>query len=86
MRIKLIFILGFVFTVSVNAQVKSIEGFWKGEIVKDGKSWSVEVDICKTKNLLNGAFNLPDYGLYNLTFKTINLNDSVITLFFADKN
>jgi pimeloyl-ACP methyl ester carboxylesterase len=86
MKIKLIFLLGFVFTVSLNAQIKSIEGEWEGKIVKDGKAWSVELNIYQTKEELTGTFNLPDYGLYNLTFKTVSIKDTVAYFFFVDRN
>lgn len=86
MRIKLIFFLGFVFTGPLNAQVKPIEGFWEGKIIKNGKAWSVELNIFQSNEALSGTFNLPDYGLYNLTFKTIRTTDSLVQFFFVDRN
>ncbi len=86
MKDILVFNLFILLVFSAAGQDSMIQGRWKGEIQREGKNWSVEVNIRPTDQGFKGDFDLPDYGLHHLVFSDIQLDRSTIRLKYSDKN
>ncbi len=86
MKKVVLFFLHYALVSTVIGQAKTIQGQWKGKIIKDSKEWSTELNFYSAEQEIKGDFDLPDYGLYHLVFTIVQVKDSVIHLEYVDKN